>query len=451
MSWRTITSAVVVVCLLLAGCGQKEGQDAPAASAPPAPNLAPTAEIQAGIERHLEEQVRLGGGYFKLSFRNKELNLKLVRVHTEYLSKLGPNRYFACVDLADVSGDVYDVDFFLSGAPGAMQVTETTVHKLNGQPFYAWEQQSDGTWQRLPLKAASEGLLGVIRDRDEFEFLYRAILPEITDTARMWLPLAATDSFQTVAVKSINAPGKQTVLTELEHADKVLFLELGPEDSGKNVEIRYQVKRLEKAAYAAPTPDQRKYLNPERLVPANEDFRRIAEQVVAGKKGDLVRARALYDHVIDRMRYIKYGDGWGKGDAVYACNARTGNCTDFHAYFIALARAAGIPARFAIGAAIPSERNDGGIDGYHCWAEFFAEGKWWPVDISEANKYTSLATYYFGHHPANRFELSRGRDLVVEPGPASGPINFLAYPVLEIGGKPVKVAVEFSFHRSKRQ
>jgi transglutaminase-like putative cysteine protease len=148
------------------------------------------------------------------------------------------------------------------------------------------------------------------------------------------------------------------------------------------------------------------------------------------------------------MRYMKYGDGWGKGDAVYACNALTGNCTDFHAYFIALARAIGIPARFAIGAGIPSERNDGGIDGYHCWVEFYADGKWWPVDISEADKYAALSTYYFGHHPANRFELSRGRDLVVEPLPASGPINFLAYPLLEVDGKPVKASVAFSFKRT---
>ncbi len=450
MSWRTILSALVVGCLVFVGCGQKEGPDAPAASAPPATNVAPTAEIQAGIERHLEEQSHLNGGYFKLAFRTKELRLKLVRVHTEYLSKLGPNRYFACVDLADVSGDVYDVDFFLAGEPEAMQVTESTVHKLNGQPFYAWKQKSDGSWQRLPLNEASESHLGVIRGRDEFEFIYRAKLPQITGRARLWLPLAGSDPFQTVEVRAIKAPGKQRVLQEPEHDNQVLFLELGPADSGKNVEIRYQVKRLEKAAYAAPTPDQGKYLNPERLVPANEDFRRIAAQVVAGQKTDLMRARALYDHVSDRMRYIKYGEGWGRGDATYACNARTGNCTDFHAYFIALARAAGIPARFAIGAAIPSERNDGGIDGYHCWAEFFAEGKWWPVDISEANKYSNLATYYFGHHPANRFELSRGRDLVVDPGPASGPINFLAYPVLEIGDQAVKVAVAFSFRRPKR-
>jgi transglutaminase-like putative cysteine protease len=148
------------------------------------------------------------------------------------------------------------------------------------------------------------------------------------------------------------------------------------------------------------------------------------------------------------MRYMKYGSGWGKGDAVYACDSRTGNCTDFHSYFIALSRAVGIPARFAIGASIPSARNDGGIDGYHCWAEFYTEGRWWPVDISEGDKCSALSTYFFGHHPANRIELSRGRDLVVEPEPASGPINFLAYPVLEISGKPVKVKVEFSFNRN---
>ena len=83
-----------------------------------------------------------------------------------------------------------------------------------------------------------------------------------------------------------------------------------------------------------------------------------------------------------------------------------------------------------------------------CWAEFYAEGKWWPVDISEGDKYSNLTTYYFGHHPANRIELSRGRDLVVEPGPDSGPINFLAYPVLEISGKPATAKVEFSFKRN---
>ena len=441
---RLTGSLAIAVCILFVGCG-KERNDKQGASAQ-VPNVV-TVDIQAGIEKHIEDEILLGGGYFNLSFQDKDLRLKLVRVHMEYLANLGPRSHFACVDLVGVDGEVYDVDFFLVGDPGAMTVTETTVHKINGQPLYAWEMKRDKTWHRIPVEKASQRELGVITGRDKFEFLYRVKLPEITDTARMWIPLAATDSFQTVDIKSITGLGKQRVLEEREHGNKVLFLALGPKDSGKAVEIRYNVTRFEKASYKADEPDLGKYLDPERLVPANENFRGIAAEVVEGKKTDLVRARALYDHVIDRMRYMKYGTGWGKGDAVYACNIRTGNCTDFHSYFMALARSVGIPARFAIGAAIPSARNDGGIDGYHCWTEFYADGKWWPVDISEGDKYTSLATYYFGHNPANRFELSRGRDLVLQPGPVSGPINFLAYPVLEVGGKRAWAKVEFSFYR----
>jgi transglutaminase-like putative cysteine protease len=442
---RLIVAApsAILLCLASAGCGE-HGKEVTAA--PPARVV--TADIQAGIEAHIEEQSRLGDGFFKLTFNDTELQLKLVRVHVEYLASLGPRRQFACVDLAGTDGEVYDVDFFLEGDAGSMQVTDTTVHKINGRPLYAWEQHEDRTWHRVPVENASHRLLGVIEDRDEFEFLYRATLPEMTESARMWLPLPATDQFQTVTIKAIKAPGTQRTLVDRERGNSVLYLELGPEDSEKVVELRFQVLRIEKAAYPAQLPDPGDFLDAEQMVPINEEFRSIGSEVVAGKKGDLVRARALYDHVIDRMSYKRVGDGWGQGDAVYACDARTGNCTDFHSYFIALSRSVGIPARFAIGASIPSARNEGGISGYHCWAEFYAEGKWWPVDISEADKYSNLATYYFGHHPANRVELSRGRDLVVEPGPDSGPINFLADPVLEIGGKPVKVKPTLSFTRS---
>ncbi len=92
-------------------------------------------------------------------------------------------------------------------------------------------------------------------------------------------------------------------------------------------------------------------------------------------------------YVVEEMRYMKFGKGWGQGDPVHACDSGTGNCTDFHSYFIALARTVDIPARFAIGASIPSARNEGRISGYHCWAEFYAEGKGWQVDISEGDKY----------------------------------------------------------------
>jgi transglutaminase-like putative cysteine protease len=427
--------------------GQTEGSTAVAATSDRIPHVV-TADIKAGIERHIEEVTEQSGGYFPLEFEGQQLQLKLVRVHLEYLANLGPRRHFACVDLASRSGNVYDVDFFLSGDPGTMTVTETTVHKINGRPFYLWEQKDDGTWEHVEADDASRELLGVVEGSDQFEFVYEATLPAFDAAAKMWIPLPQSDAFQDIAITEIDMPGTHRVLTDKQFGNQVLFTELTPTDSEKTFVLRFRVQRQEKSVYDDGTEDTDIFLAPEQKVPDTEQFREIVRDVLVGKNGgDLVRARAIYDHTIDTMRYAKFGEGWGNGNAVFACDAARGNCTDYHSYFIALSRAAGIPARFAIGAAVPSNRNDGGVDGYHCWAEFYAEGKWWPVDISEADKYTSLSTYYFGHNPANRVEFSRGRDLVVEPGPKSGPINFLAYPVLEVDGELVPVKPRFGFTR----
>ncbi len=449
---RIAGATLVLLAVLLSGaCAPQKGAPKPVPASKPAPatNAAPivTGDIQAGIEKHIAEQVRLGNGYFHVPFEGKELKLKLVRVHVEYLATLSPTYHFACVDMSSSDGEFYDIDFFLEGVKGAMAVTETTVHKLNGKPFYLWKQNPDKSWGRAPVDAASRELLGVLTGQDAFEFRYQATLPDLPGPARLWLPLASSDAFQQVVVKATNVPGTPKILTDRMHGNRVLFVELGPEDSGKRLEIVYDVERLEKSAYPGDPEEAKTYLAPERMVPVDATLRADAEKAVAGKSNDLMRARALYDHVMDQMRYMKFGEGWGKGDALFACSAKYGNCTDFHAYFIGLARSVGIPARFAIGAGIPSERNEGGTDGYHCWAEFYADGKWWPIDISEADKFSALSMYYFGHHPANRFELSRGRDLVVEPGPSSGPINFLAYPILEADGKPLAVKTLFLFTR----
>ena len=288
---------------------------------------------------------------------------------------------------------------------------------------------------------------GIVTGSDEFEFVYRVKLPEIKNEARLWIPLARTDAFQTVKMEEPSIPMKWEKVQDRDYGNDICALRAQPADSGKTIELRYKVVRKEKAAYSASGEDVARFLRPEKLVPINETFKSLAETATAGKHGDLERARGLYDSVLARMRYDKSGTGWGRGDAVYACDAKTGNCSDFHSYFIALARSIGIPARFAIGATIPADKNEGPIEGYHCWAEFFADGRWVPVDISEAWKNPKLADYYFGHNPANRFELARGRDLIVEPAPATGPINFLVYPLLEMDGKGVKPETTFTFRR----
>jgi hypothetical protein len=407
-----------------------------------------TADIEAGIKANIAKKVEEGGGYFNMTTDGKELRLKLVRVHTEYLSNLGPRRHFACVDLADVSGDVYDVDFFLKGDPDNMTVTETTLHKLNGKPFYTWKQREDKTWYRMPIQNASSDLLGVIEGEDQFEFRYKVTLPEMAASAKMWIPVPQSDRFQTVELLTIEAPVEHQIIKDKGYGNTIFYAEFSPEHSGQQLELVYNVERLEKKPYKEGMPPA-KYLNPSILMPIGDRFKTLADSIIGDKSsgGTIMQARALYDYIIDNMRYMKSGT-YGTGDAVYACDALTGNCTEFHSLFISLARSAGIPSRFAVGASIPSDRNEGGIDGYHCWAEFYAEDKWWPVDISEANKYSALATYYFGRHPANRIEFTQGRDLLLEPGPQSGPINFLAYPVMEIGDNPAFPETFFSFRRN---
>lgn len=407
-----------------------------------------TADIDAGIRKHVQEVSEANNGFFPLVVQGETLKLKLVKVHTEYLSTLDSHEHFACLDLVDQHGNVHDVDFFIHGDTTPMKVTRTQPHKLNGVPYYFWEQNDEGTWKTVPVDQASQKLLGIIAPTDHFEFRYWATLPHLTGPAKLWIPLAQSDRFQTVEITALHEPQPHRVLDERKHGNKVLFWELGPEDSGKSIDISYAVKRIEKSAYQDPGSRPADYLMPDRLVPADPTFAQTAKRTTAGIETDLQRARALYDLVMAELKYAKVGEGWGQGDAVFACDAQRGNCTDYHAYFIALARSIQIPARFAIGVAIPSNRDEGGIGGYHCWMEFYADGKWWPLDISEADQYAALTTYYFGHNPANRLEFSRGRDLEVTPAPASGPINFLAYPLLEVEGMPVKTPVNFSFQRT---
>src|SRR6266566_6956195 len=163
----------------------------------------------------------------------------------------------------------------------------------------------------------------IVKGTDQFEFVYRVKLPEIKGAARVWIPLAKTDAFQTVTEEKLNIPVKWERVQDRDYGNDICVLYAQPSDSGKTVEVRYRVVRKEKAAYSASSAETARYLRPEKLVPINETFRGLAQKAAAGKNGDLERAKALYDHVMGRMRYDKSGTGWGRGDAVYACDART--------------------------------------------------------------------------------------------------------------------------------
>ncbi|MEM9159734.1 MAG: transglutaminase-like domain-containing protein [Verrucomicrobiota bacterium] len=289
----------------------------------------------------------------------------------------------------------------------------------------------------------------IIKGEDNFEFIYQATIPQLTEDARLWLPLAQSDRNQKVDTVSITAPGDYLIQEESKFGNRYLFVELSPKMSGRTVEIVYTVQRTENTGEPLSELGENaaKYLTPSSLVPRNARLANIAKQATSAYSNHDAKARKLYWHTLEEMRYDKSGAGWGRGDAMRACDSKNGNCTDFHSYFIALARTQDVPARFSIGFTIPADRNEGKIKGYHCWAEFYTDGKWTPVDISEADKYPELQDYYLGNHPANRFQFTVGRDLELEPAPQSGPLNYHIYPHLEVAGEPVEVETYFRYKR----
>jgi len=203
------------------------------------------------------------------------------------------------------------------------------------------------------------------------------------------------------------------------------------------------------AEVEATDPNLKRWLAPDRLVPLDAKIKAQAQEVVdkAHATTTLAKARAIYEHVVSTVTYDKTGQGWGRGDIYYACDARRGNCTDFHAIVIGYCRALGIPARFSIGLPLPAERGKGEVKGYHCWAEFFTkETGWVPVDASEAAKNPDKRKYFFGAHDENRVEFTRGRDLTLVPKQAGPPLNYFVYPYAEADGKPVEdVARTYTF------
>lgn len=301
-----------------------------------------------------------------------------------------------------------------------------------------------------PARAGESDDPPIVRGEDSFEFHYSVTLPELDKPGRLWLPLATPDAYQKVELLGVTTTRPWREVTDRDFGNHILTMALEPADGGSTVEVDYRVTRKEKAAYRSDRDeDVTRYLRAESLVPKNDTLTRIARRVTRDARNDRQRGEALYRHTLAHMAYDKSGTGWGRGDALRACDAATGNCTDFHAYFIGLARAVGIPARFAIGFTIPADTDAGEIGGYHCWAEFHADGEWIPVDISEADKHPALENYYLGHHPANRFQLTRGRDLRVDPAPSSGRFNYLIYPLLEVDGVAMPVERSFSFKRLK--
>ncbi|TDT92628.1 transglutaminase-like putative cysteine protease [Azorhizobium sp. AG788] len=217
---------------------------------------------------------------------------------------------------------------------------------------------------------------------------------------------------------------------------------------------------LSKPGTAAPlsAEERAKYIAATDLIPTTGIVKTTADKITAGKDGDLAKARAIYEWVVENTFRNAATRGCGTGDVASMLESGTlgGKCADLNALFVGLLRASDIPARDIYGVRVaPSKfgykslgaNSDIITKAQHCRAEVFLSGYGWvpadPADVRkvvleeppgklEINdaKVVAARAALFGSWEGNWMAYNTAHDVVL-PGATGGKVAFLMYPQAE--------------------
>jgi transglutaminase-like putative cysteine protease len=196
------------------------------------------------------------------------------------------------------------------------------------------------------------------------------------------------------------------------------------------------------------------------LLPVDGLVRDTALDIVKGRQGDVAKAHALYEWVVEHTFRNATTLGCGVGDVSFMI--KTGNlngkCADLNALYVAMARSVGLPARDVYGIRVAPSKfgykalgagSEVVTKAQHCRAEVWLAGSGWtPVDPADVRKVvleeppTNLAMTdprvvaarkaLFGAWEGNWVAFNAGHDLKL-PGSKEDPVGFLMYPQAENG------------------
>lgn len=176
-------------------------------------------------------------------------------------------------------------------------------------------------------------------------------------------------------------------------------------------EVDFDIDRDRIAPHNPDSALFRFYTKPERLIESdNPAIQEIARRITEGIESPYDQAHAIFNWVCDTLDYHYPPEEQGAAVTLERC---AGDCRGYSFLFIAMCRAAGIPARQVSGVFFTEERS-----GQHVWAEFFLPGYGWvPADPSEADsEYGNHDSQdYFAHLPNDRLTLSVGTNIPIQP------------------------------------
>jgi len=200
----------------------------------------------------------------------------------------------------------------------------------------------------------------------------------------------------------------------------------------------------------------KKYTEPSQLIPTDGIVLETAQGIVKGQSGDVAKARAIYEWIVDNTFRDPKTKGCGLGDIRTMLETRYlgGKCADLNALYVGLARAVALPARdvYGVRVADSAEFKSLGKTGdvskaQHCRAEVYLTGYGWvPVDPADVRKVVleekgaiipltdpqvaKARAKLFGAWEMNWLAYNYAHDVKL-PGSDGKPVPFLMYPQAE--------------------
>ncbi|GAB4345421.1 MAG: hypothetical protein Kow0089_22490 [Desulfobulbaceae bacterium] len=282
---------------------------------------------------------------------------------------------------------------------------------------------------------------------------------DLEKEVKLWIPYPVSSEYQDIT--GVHVAGdfaESAVYADKKYQTQILYARWPKGAASRKLSLTFRAVRHEVEKRDLPTEeaawnraDFARWLAPTSLGPIDGPVGELAAKIIAGKTTTLGKAKAIYDWICENMYRDPKTIGCGKGNVCLLLQTPGGKCTDIHSVFVALCRAAGVPAREIFGIRLGKKDVQDISTWQHCWAEFYLPGFGWvPVDPADVRKLmlkknlklddpetAELRKYFWGGWDAFRVELARGRDLVLNPPQKGAPLNTFGYPYAEVGGEPL--------------
>jgi transglutaminase-like putative cysteine protease len=277
------------------------------------------------------------------------------------------------------------------------------------------------------------------------------------EEAQLWIPYPLSDRDQFISKVKVNGDyAESAIYSDQTYSTPMLYARWDKGLAHRKLTLSFHVVRQEVKRRDFPgkeiawnPADYAMYLKPTSLGPIDGEVKLLADQITRGKTTVLAKAKAIYDWTCENTYRDPNTRGCGPGNVCQLLEKPGGKCTDIHSVFVALCRAAGVPAREVFGLR-QGKKVEQDITGWqHCWAEFYLPGyDWVPVDPADVRKMMLkeklklgdaktkyYREYFWGGWDQYRVKLAMGRDLRLNPPQYGEPLNTFGYPYAQIGNK----------------